>query len=410
MGGWRKGVLRRANRNAQRKTPLRCCIRLWREPSQPRVRALAVIIGPPSFQSRPRLRQRPEQGLVQKLVPEPAVETLDERILRWFPGFDIMPGHIPFLRPGKDRVRGQLGAVVADHGPGLAAHRNDAVQLAGHAGARERSVRDEPQAFPRGIVNHRQDTKPAAIGELIVNKIKAPAIVDPLRGGDRGARAKRAPAAFAPSHAKLFFPVEPEHALVVHSKPLPPQENMQPPVAKPPPLMRQMPEPLPKRSIAAPPRTVAHRHPRTSHHRTRPPLAHRKLCLQMSAGFPLNGGRHHFFASRSFKAALSSIASAKSFFSFTFSSSRARSFLASATSMPPDLAFHLENVAPETPYLRQTSAVFAPASCSFKIPRICSSVNRDRFIVRSFPQDQTLAQAGLKNRGNVSGRKRKEKY
>src|SRR6185312_13808502 len=34
------------------------------------------------------------------------------------------------------------------------------------------------------------------------------------------------------------------------------------------------------------------------------------------------------------------------------------------------------------PCLRQTSAVFAPASCSFSIPMICSSVNREGRMVR----------------------------
>src|SRR5690242_4575752 len=42
------------------------------------------------------------------------------------------------------------------------------------------------------------------------------------------------------------------------------------------------------------------------------------------------------------------------------------------------------------PCLRSTSAVFAPASCSCKIPTICSSVNRPRFIVRTPFQVRTL--------------------
>ena len=46
----------------------------------------------------------------------------------------------------------------------------------------------------------------ATIGELIVNKIKAPAIVDPLRRRDLGAKAKRALAALALSSRRAFFP------------------------------------------------------------------------------------------------------------------------------------------------------------------------------------------------------------
>jgi hypothetical protein len=53
------------------------------------------------------------------------------------------------------------------------------------------------------------------------------------------------------------------------------------------------------------------------------------------------GGRHHFFVPTSFNIALSSIASANSFFSLAFSSSNAFSRLASDTSRPPYLAFHL---------------------------------------------------------------------
>jgi hypothetical protein len=53
-----------------------------------------------------------------------------------------------------------------------------------------------------------------------------------------------------------------------------------------------------------------------------------------------------------------------------FSSSRDFRSLASDTSRPPYLAFHLKNVALLIPYLRQRSAVLAPASCSRKIPMI----------------------------------------
>ncbi|MET4324050.1 hypothetical protein ABIC02_007842, partial [Bradyrhizobium sp. RT5a] len=56
---------------------------------------------------------------------------------------------------------------------------------------------------------------------------------------------------------------------------------------------------------------------------------------------PCTGGAGHpFFPTRSFSAALSNMASARSRFSFVFSSSSDRSRLASETSIPPNLAFH----------------------------------------------------------------------
>src|SRR5207237_9871984 len=73
----------------------------------------------------------------------------------------------------------------------------------------------------------------------------------------------------------------------------------------------------------------------------RPPLAHREDLRKVSRGLPSDGGRHHFFAAMSFSIALSSIASASSFFSREFSSSSAFSRRASETSIPPNFAFPL---------------------------------------------------------------------
>ena len=84
--------------------------------------------------------------------------------------------------------------------------------------------------------------------------------------------------------------------------------------------------------------------------------------------------------------ALSSMASASSFFSLAFSSSNAFSLRASLTSIPPNLDFHLKNVALLIPCLRQTSAVDTPPSCSRNTPMICSSVNLDFLIVQLLPQ------------------------
>ena len=82
--------------------------------------------------------------------------------------------------------------------------------------------------------------------------------------------------------------------------------------------------------------------------------------------------------------ALSSMVSARSFFSFVFSSSSDFSRLASETVSPPYLAFQLYSVASEIRCFRARSAAFAPSSCSFKIATICSSVNLERFIGPSF--------------------------
>src|SRR5262249_21974286 len=51
--------------------------------------------------------------------------------------------------------------------------------------------------------------------------------------------------------------------------------------------------------------------------------------------------------------------------------------------------------------VRHRSAVFMPASCSFRMAMICSSVCLLRFIVWSFPQGQTPVHPGSTQGGNV---------
>ncbi len=86
---------------------------------------------------------------------------------------------------------------------------------------------------------------------------------------------------------------------------------------------------------------IADRAPIHSERSARPPFAHLEPYPELSDGLSPDGGRHHFFDAISFSIALSSIASASSFLSLAFSASSALSRLASDTSRPPYLAFHL---------------------------------------------------------------------
>src|SRR5262249_19367945 len=125
------------------------------------------------------------------------------------------------------------------------------------------------------------------------------------------------------------------------ASPLADQKDVKPSIAKPTANGGELAQAGPYRRIVRPTAAIAHRRPIRSPCRTRPPFADiqhdPKLCDRLSPG----GGRHHFFAAISLSIALSSIASAKSFFSLVFSCSSARSRLASEISRPPNLAFHL---------------------------------------------------------------------
>src|SRR6202007_1844257 len=99
--------------------------------------------------------------------------------------------------------------------------------------------------------------------------------------------------------------------------------------------------PLPQPRVARRGHPIPHCHPHAPNRPARPPLAHIERRTQVSDSLSLGSGRHHFFASRSFSAALSSMTSAKSFFNLAFSLSSPFRRLASEISSPPYLAFQL---------------------------------------------------------------------
>src|SRR3974390_965033 len=94
---------------------------------------------------------------------------------------------------------------------------------------------------------------------------------------------------------------------------------MQAPVTEPPALMRQGPQPLPQFRVIRSADPLPPLPPHPADRAAPPPLAHVERRTQVSDSFSLGSGRHHFFASRSFSAASSSMASARSFFSLAFS-------------------------------------------------------------------------------------------
>lgn len=89
-----------------------------------------VVVGSPVVDDRPSMADVAEQMLVEAFVPEPPVETLDEPVLLRLSRCDIVPQHRPLFLPGQDRVRGHLGAVVADDHHGKAAMFPDPVEFA----------------------------------------------------------------------------------------------------------------------------------------------------------------------------------------------------------------------------------------------------------------------------------------
>jgi hypothetical protein len=104
------------------------------------MRTHGVVVPPPFLERDARLGERGEQRLVQELVAQAAIEALDEGVLHGLAWSDVVPVDAGLAGPSQDGVAGQLRAVVADDGPGLAVGSDQQVELARHPLARQREV------------------------------------------------------------------------------------------------------------------------------------------------------------------------------------------------------------------------------------------------------------------------------
>ncbi len=220
-------------------------------------------------------------------------EALDEGILGRISGRDVVPIDLSVIGKGQDRVRGELGPIVADSGSGLSTGLEQRCQFPRNPCAGQGRVGDQGEALPRAIVDHGQHAEAAAIGQLVGHEVERPTLVRHQRQRHRGSRPYRLLAPAATPDMQPFLAVDAEQALVIHLMTLTAQEDMQSPIAEPAAHTRQLLQPLAQHRIVLSDGLVAHGHATTADHPARPPLAHPVACHQMCDRLPLSGGRHH---------------------------------------------------------------------------------------------------------------------
>ena len=160
--------------------------------------AVVVEVDAPCRHQIAGMAQSVEEVLVQAFVPHPAIKGLHKAILHWFARRDVMPVNLPVLLPLQDRIRSQFGSVVADHHAGIASHLGDPIQLTGYADAGQGRINDGSQTFSAEVVDHIQDTEPAATGQAVRHEVERPPLVRSLRDrhGRLGAQCTLASAPF----------------------------------------------------------------------------------------------------------------------------------------------------------------------------------------------------------------------
>ena len=229
----------------------------------------------------------------------------------------------------------------------LAPFQQQPIELARHPHARKRCISKQGQACARAVIHARQYPEPAAVRQLIGYEVDALAFVGSKRN-HHGRPRSDGPLAPAPvAHGWFSLTIKREQLLVVHDMSIPRRQNMQTPVAKAPTLVGR--------------RLHTHAHRATAYGFTSPPFAHPVNGHDMSDGFPLGSGRYPSFQE--------------------------------VLQRPERLGFRDVHVADfGLPFVNGgvTGTVLAakvsrenPLSCSFKIPMICSSEKRFRFMLRS---------------------------
>jgi hypothetical protein len=98
--------------------------------------------------------ERGEQGLIQQLVTQTAVEALHEGVLRRLAQRNVIPFDQTLLGPTQDRHAGEISSVVGDAGQRPATRSNDGIK----AGERQSHL-DAGHALPAVVPHGREKAR-----------------------------------------------------------------------------------------------------------------------------------------------------------------------------------------------------------------------------------------------------------
>ncbi|ANB33875.1 hypothetical protein A6024_07020 [Rhodovulum sulfidophilum] len=195
---------------------------------------------------------------------------------------------------------------------------------------------DRYEAFTSDVVDHVEHSEALTVDELVMDKIQRPARVRTRLDQDW----RRCPDGLALhlslAHRQAFLAVEPVDSIDARRRALAAQQHEQTPLAESQTFIGRLTNTISQLRVRSTLRLIAEHLAIRANDPTGPLLRQNVTGPKVCDRFALHGGLYHFFATRSFIAARSSIC-----FSFAFSSSSTFSRLASDTVMLPNLAFQL---------------------------------------------------------------------
>lgn len=118
-----------------------------------------------------------EEGFIEALVAQVAIEAFHKAVLHRLAGCDVVPFDVSILTSFQDGRAGHFRAIIGDNRSGGAPSCDDCIQFPAKPSTRQRCIRNQCQALTREIINDRQHAEPAAIGESVADEIQAPAFI-----------------------------------------------------------------------------------------------------------------------------------------------------------------------------------------------------------------------------------------
>ena len=234
-----------------------------------------IVIAPPPLDQLLGVRDRQEGVHVETLVSQPAIETLDQRVLHRLAGPNEVERHVAPIRPLVERLGRELRAVVdcdrlrerTPRGQGLQG-LNNALSGQGHIGLHQHTLTTP-------LINHGEDPKRASGGQLVMHEVHAPGLIAPS-GRWHGAPVQAEPLlpSRAQPHLQPLQTVEPVDPLLVVRPAFAPEHDPDADIAEPRPGLRDLSDPHAQRRGIAGPRPVVPGVRTDVTQRTRAPAAH----------------------------------------------------------------------------------------------------------------------------------------
>lgn len=148
-----------------------------RQIAQGRVRTKVVVLSAPRFDLLPSVLERQEPMGVETLVPERAVERLDERVVGRTTRAREVERDPLLVGPPVKSSTAELTAVIRPYTFGDAMTGRELLQDGDDPLTLDALVGVDRQAFPRVLIDDRKGPEAPTVKECIRNEIHRPAIV-----------------------------------------------------------------------------------------------------------------------------------------------------------------------------------------------------------------------------------------